>query len=187
MEVLIEQIVIYGVILLLIAVVIFFYLKKKKVKLTRKKKKVTVKKKIEKKIDLSAIQKKIELMKKKEKKREEYKKRLEEEKKIKEKRKQVAAVYYSSKIVSLIQSLWVLPKGIDDSELANLKIKIKLRVNKKGEIIGKPQILNESKNKYFNESALRAIEKLSHYKIPLPDIIDEKYLDVIITLVPPNL
>ena len=158
---------------------------KNKLKLSKKKKKV--KKKIEKKIDLSSIQKKIELMKKQEKRKEELRKKLEEEKKLKEKMKQEAAVFYSNKIVSLIQSLWVFPKGIDDSELSNLEIKVKLRVNKNGKIIGKPQILTESKNKYFNESALRAIEKLNNYKIPLPDIIDEQYLDIIITLVPPNL
>ena len=161
--------------------------KQKKVKLSKKKKKKTIiHKKIEKKIDLRAIQKKIKLIKEREKKRAELKKKLEAERKRREKLKNEAAIFYSNKIVSLIQSLWVLPKGIDDSELTNLEIKVKLRVNKDGKIIGTPVILNESKNKYFNESALRALKKLNNYKIPLPDIIDEQYLDIVITLVPPN-
>ena len=154
---------------------------KKKKKIIKKSKKVR-----EKKIDLSSVKKKILLLKKKEKEKKERLRKLEEEKKLREKLKQEAAYFYSNKLVGLIQSLWIFPKVIKDYELPNLKIKVKLRVRKDGKIIGKPIILNKSKNEIFNDSALRAIEKLNEYKIPLPEVINDKYIDIIVTLTPPK-
>ncbi len=165
--------------------------KKKKIKPTvTTEKKITKrlkKKKPKPKLDLSSVKKKIMLLKKKEKEREAKLKKLEEERKIREKLKQEAAYFYSNKLVGLIQSLWIFPKVIKDSELPNLKIKVKLRVSKSGKIIGKPVVLKKSNNEIFNDSALRAIEKLNNYKIPLPDVINDKFIDIIITLTPPQI
>ena len=164
--------------------------KKPKITLQKKKVKKTVKKKKKKappkKIDLSSVKKRILMIKKREKEKEEQLRKLEEERKLKEKLKKEAAYFYSNKLVGLIQSLWIFPKVIKDYELPNLEIKVKLRVRKDGKIIGEPQILSKSKNEIFNDSALRAIEKLNKYKIPLPDVIDDKFIDIIITLTPPK-
>ncbi len=157
-------------------------LKKKKVKRKGKTKFKTIsksktKKKISKpkKVDLSLIHKKVQAIKKK-----------KEEQELKEELKKEAAYFYANKLVSLVQRLWIFPKSIQDSELPLLKIKIKLRVRKDGTIVGEPVIISKSNNKIFNESALRAVKKLYKYKVPLPDIIDEKYIDIILTLTPPE-
>jgi len=52
-------------------------------------------------------------------------KKLEEERKLREKQKKEAAVFYSKKLVNLIQSLWIFPSVIKDEELPYLKIKVK--------------------------------------------------------------
>ncbi len=151
---------------------------RKKNKISLKKNKKNIKKtkiKKQEKLDFSLIQKKIALLKKK-----------EEEEKIRQQLKKEAAVFYANRLVSLVQRLWIFPKVIPNSELPYLKIKIKLRVRKDGTIIGEPIIISKSNNKIFNESALRAVKKLYKYKIPLPDIIDDQYIDIILTLTPPN-
>ncbi len=127
------------------------------------------------KVDLSSIHKRVAALKKK-----------EEEEKLKKELKKEAAYFYANRLVSLVQRLWIFPKSIPDNELPFLKIKVKLRVRKDGTIIGEPVIISKSDNKIFNESALRAVKKLYKFKIPLPDIIDDKYIDIILTLTPPE-
>jgi hypothetical protein len=152
---------------------------KKEKKISKKQKKKVKKVK---KLDLSRIKKKIAEIKKREKRKEELLKKEEERKRL----KQEAAYFYSNRIKNLIQSLWNFPKFIKDEELPYLKIKVKLRVDKNGKVIGKPVILEKSKNKFFNDSALIAIEKLNMHRIPLPPIINDKYIDIILTLTPPE-
>ncbi len=127
------------------------------------------------KVDLSSIHKKVAALKKK-----------EEEEKLKEELKKEAAYFYANRLISLVQRLWIFPKSISDDELPFLKIKVKLRVRKDGTIIGEPVIISKSNNKIFNESALRAVKKLYKYKIPLPEVIDDRYIDIILTLTPPE-
>ena len=164
---------------------------RKKVILTKRRKKVKLKnrgrasfhKKLKsikrvkkmKKINLTPVQKLVEALKKR-----------EQEEKLREELKKEAAYFYANKLVSLVQKLWIFPKTIPDSQLPYLKIKVKLRVRKDGTIIGQPVIISKSNNKIFNESALRAVKKLYKYKIPLPDIIDDKYIDIILILTPPQ-
>ncbi|GEM_PF-5753527 len=125
-------------------------------------------------------------MKKMESKKQEIQKKLENEMAKRVEMEKEAAAFYSNKIVGLIQSLWVFPDIIKDSELSNLKIVVKLKISKNGKIIGTPVVIDKSGNEIFNDSALRAIEKLNNYNIPLPDIIRDNYMDLTITLTPPN-
>ena len=150
--------------------------RKKRIKSKTKFSKVNHKqKKKKKKINYALIEKKIQELKRK-----------EEEKRKREELKKEAVIFYANRLVSLVQKLWIFPKTIPDSELPFLEIKVKLRVRKDGTIIGEPVVISKSPNKIFNESALRAVKKLYKYKLPLPSIVNDEYVDIILTLKPPG-
>lgn len=82
-------------------------------------------------------------------------------------------VYYST-IWSMIKEKWALAGGILPDE--NIEAVISIKVLGNGEVVD-PHFEKRSGNRYFDESALRAIKKASPFP-PLPEWIRAKSIEV---------
>jgi len=82
-------------------------------------------------------------------------------------------VYYSV-VWSMIKEKWALPEGILND--ANLETVIEAKILKNGSIVSL-SFEKQSGNRYFDESALKAIRKVGKFP-PLPDWLNKKYIDL---------
>ncbi|MDD5723690.1 MAG: energy transducer TonB [Syntrophales bacterium] len=82
-------------------------------------------------------------------------------------------VYYSV-IWSMIKEKWALPEGILHN--ANLETVIEAKILKNGSVVSLT-FEKQSGNRYFDESALKAIRKVGKFP-PLPEWLNKKYIDM---------
>ena len=80
-------------------------------------------------------------------------------------------VYYSV-IWSMIKEKWALPEGILHN--ANLETVIEAKILKNGSVASL-SFEKQSGNRYFDESALKAIKKVEKFP-PLPEWLNKKYI-----------
>lgn len=82
-------------------------------------------------------------------------------------------VYYSV-VWSMIKENWALPEGIlSDSDLETV---IGVKILKNGSVV-ELNFEKRSGNRYFDESAMKAIKKVGAFP-PLPEWLNEKYIDL---------
>lgn len=82
-------------------------------------------------------------------------------------------VYYSV-VWSKIKEQWALPEGILNS--TNLETVIEAKILKNGTVVSLT-FEKRSGNRYFDESALKAIKKVGKFD-PLPEWLNKKYIDL---------
>ncbi|MBW2559727.1 MAG: TonB C-terminal domain-containing protein [Deltaproteobacteria bacterium] len=82
-------------------------------------------------------------------------------------------VYYSV-VWSMIKGKWALPEGILHN--ANLETVIEAKILKNGSVASLI-FEKQSGNRYFDESALKAIKKVGKFP-PLPEWLNKKYIDL---------
>lgn len=82
-------------------------------------------------------------------------------------------VYYSV-VWSMIKEKWALPEGILPSD--NLEAIIEATILKNGSV-SKLSFEKNSGNRYFDESTIKAIKKAEPFP-PLPEFLDERYIDL---------
>ncbi|TFG93832.1 MAG: TonB C-terminal domain-containing protein [Syntrophobacterales bacterium] len=82
-------------------------------------------------------------------------------------------VYYSV-VWSMIKEKWALPEGILHN--ANLETVIEAKILKDGSVANL-SFEKQSGNRYFDESALKAIKKVGKFP-PLPEWLNKKYIDL---------
>ncbi len=82
-------------------------------------------------------------------------------------------VYYSV-VWSMIKEKWALPEGILHN--ANLETVIEAKILKNGSVVSLT-FEKQSGNRYFDESALKAIKKVGKFP-PLPEWLNKKYIDL---------
>ncbi len=82
-------------------------------------------------------------------------------------------VYYSI-VWSMIKEKWALPEGILRD--ANLETVIEAKILKNGSVASL-SFEKQSGNRYFDESAMKAIKKVEKFPA-LPEWIDKKYIDI---------
>ena len=82
-------------------------------------------------------------------------------------------VYYSV-VWSMIKEKWALPEGILNN--TNLETVIEAKILKNGTVV-ELTFEKQSGNRYFDESALKAIKKVGKFP-PLPEWLNKKYIDL---------
>ena len=82
-------------------------------------------------------------------------------------------VYYSV-VWSMIKQKWALPEGILPSD--NIEAIIEAKILRNGSV-SNLSFEKNSGNRYFDESAIKAIKKAGPFP-PLPEWLDEKYIDL---------
>ena len=82
-------------------------------------------------------------------------------------------VYYSV-VWSMIKEKWALPEGILNN--TDLETVIEAKILKNGSVVNLT-FEKQSGNRYFDESALKAIKKVGKFP-PLPEWLDKKYIDL---------
>ncbi len=82
-------------------------------------------------------------------------------------------VYYST-VWSMIKGKWALPRGIVPDD--NIEAVLSAKILRNG-VVADLSFEKRSGNKYFDESAMRAIKKASPF-LPLPDWIKAKSIEV---------
>ena len=82
-------------------------------------------------------------------------------------------VYYSF-IWSMIKEQWALPEGILNT--SDLETVIEAQILKDGSVAAL-RFEKQSGNRYFDESALKAIKKVGKFP-PLPESLDKEYIDL---------
>jgi len=82
-------------------------------------------------------------------------------------------VYYSV-IWSMIKEQWALPEGILNT--SDLETVIEAQILKDGSVAAL-RFEKQSGNRYFDESALKAIKKVGKFP-PLPEWLDKEYIDL---------
>ncbi|MDO9515412.1 MAG: energy transducer TonB [Syntrophales bacterium] len=80
-------------------------------------------------------------------------------------------VYYSV-VWSMIKEKWALPEGILHN--ANLETVIEAKILKNGSVVSLT-FEKQSGNRYFDESAMKAIKKVEKFP-PLPEWLNKKYI-----------
>ncbi|MBN2396838.1 MAG: TonB C-terminal domain-containing protein [Deltaproteobacteria bacterium] len=82
-------------------------------------------------------------------------------------------VYYSV-VWSMIKEKWALPEGILNN--SDLEAVIEVKILKNGSVASLT-FEKQSGNRYFDESALKAIKKVEKFP-PLPEWLNKKYIDL---------